>query len=283
MNRSAPYVLVLPNILVVLVFAIYPLIANFIMSVTGEAADGSTIFVGLGQYAEIADDPTFWIAFKNTAYYSAVLVVPTLVLSLAFAIAMNQKIPFKGALRAMYLLPYLLSWAVIGLVWRWLYSSNYGILNAILSALGLPESRWILDPELTIPLLALTGIWQGVGYYMVIYLAGLQGIAQEMYEAARLDGANAWDQFRYLTVPALRPITLLVTCLAVIGSFRVFEQVYVMTGGGPGTASFTLVFYIFIKGLQESDVGFAAGLSVILFVILLCATFIMTRLVRDDD
>jgi multiple sugar transport system permease protein len=282
LNKLIPYIFVAPNVLVVLIFAIYPLISNFFVSFT-IGPEGTPTFVGFDNYITMAEDKAFWTAAKNTFYYSALLVIPTVILSLILAIGLNRNIPFRNTLRAVYLLPHLLSWAVIGLIWRWMYSSNNGILNSILTDLGLPTSRWILDPDLTIPSLALTGIWAGVGYYMIIYLAGLQGISGTYYEAAKIDGANRWQQFWYITLPALKPITVLIINLSVISSFRVFEQVYVMTGGGPGRASFVLVLYIYIKGLQENSMGYAAALSVVLFGVLILLTLLLNRLIKDND
>lgn len=281
-NRIAPYLFVLPNILVVLLFAIYPLVANFITSFT-DGSVGNATFVGFDNYYNAAHDPSFWISLKNTLYYTVLLVPPTILLSLLIAIGLNRAIPMKNTIRAIYLLPYLLSWSVIGLIWRWIFSSNYGILNNILANFGLPPLRWILDPNLTIPSLALVGIWAGVGYYMMIYLAGLQGISGVYYEAAKIDGANKWQQFIHITIPQLKPITTLIIILSVTSSFRVFEQIYVMTGGGPGRASFVLVLYIFIKGFNEFSPGYAAALSVILFLILLLVTLLQHKLMNSDD
>jgi ABC-type sugar transport system permease subunit len=281
-NRMAPYLFVLPNILLVLLFAIYPLVANFILSFT-DGSTSTTTFVGFDNYYNAMHDPSLWISLRNTLYYTLLLVPPTIVLSLVIAIGLNRAMPLKNTIRAVYLLPYLLSWSVIGLIWRWIFSSNYGILNNMLVSIGLPPLRWILDPNLTIPSLALVGIWAGVGYYMMIYLAGLQGISGVYYEAAKIDGANKWQQFVHITVPQLKPITTLIIILAVTSSFRVFEQIYVMTGGGPGRASFVLVLYIFIKGFNEFSPGYAATLSVILFIILLFVTLIQHKLLNRDD
>jgi multiple sugar transport system permease protein len=282
MNRIAPYVFVIPNILVVLLFAIYPLVANFILSFT-DGSFGLTTFVGFDNYLKVAHDESFWTSLKNTLYYTLLLVPPTIILSLVIAVGLNRSMPLKNTIRGAYLLPYLLSWSVTGLIWRWIFSSNYGILNNLLAGLGLPPLRWILDPDLTIPCMALVGIWAGVGYYMMIYLAGLQGVAGVYYEAAKIDGANKVQQFFYITVPSLKPITTLILILSVTSSFRVFEQIYVMTGGGPGRASFVLVLYIFIKGFEEFSPGYAAALSVILFFIILLITLVQQKLLNSDD
>jgi multiple sugar transport system permease protein len=279
-SRVAPYVFVLPNVLLVLVFAIYPLLSNVGLSFTGRNLDD---FVGLENYRRMVDDRAFAEALKNTLYYTVLLVPPTVVLSLAAAVAMNRKVPFQKTIRAAFLLPYLISWSVVGLIWRLMFSSDSGILNRMLRSVGLPQVDWLLDPQMVIPSLALVGIWAGVGYYMVIYIAALQGIPSVLYEAAKIDGASTWEQFRFITLPALRPITSMISILALIASFRVFEQIYVMTGGGPGRSSFVLVLYIFIQAFSEFSISYAATIAVVLFASLLALTALLRRITRDED
>lgn len=281
-ERFIPYLFVLPNVIIVVVFAIYPLIANFFMSFT-DGPIGVPNFIGFDNYVEMWNDKSFRISLANTLYYSLLLSVPTVIISLALAVGLNRVILLKSTLRAVYLLPHLFSWVVIGLIWKWMYSSNYGILNNILESIGLPSLRWILDPKMTMPCLALTGIWAGVGYYMVIFLTGLQSVPSSLYEAAQIDGANRKQQFWHITVPALRPIIILVVNLVVIASFRVFDQIYVMTGGGPGRSSFVMVLYIYIKGMQEGELGYASALSVVFFLVLFLLTLLLKRLMSDKE
>ncbi|MGI6726859.1 MAG: carbohydrate ABC transporter permease [Christensenellales bacterium] len=276
-TKLVPYLFIFPNVLIVVLFAIYPLLANLVMSFT-TGAIGVSQFNWFDHYLIMLNDRYFRIALLNTLYFVFLMTLPTVFLSLVLAIGLNRIRLMKSTLRAIYLLPHLFSWVVVGLIWRWMYSSNNGILNSILMSLDFRTSRWILDPKLTLPCLALTGIWAGVGYYAVIFLAGLQSVPSGLYEAAKIDGANSFQQFRFITVPALRPIIILVVNLVVISSFRVFDQIFVMTGGGPGRASFVMVLYIYIKGMQEGNLGYASALSVVFFLVLLLVTVILRKL-----
>jgi multiple sugar transport system permease protein len=280
--RLAPYLFVAPNILVVLAFALYPLIQNVITSFT-DGGIRETEFVGIENYARLISDEGFLSSLRNTVVYTALVVPVTVALSLLVAVGLNRVMPLRKTIRAAFLLPYLLSWSVSGLIWRQMFGTDNGIINTGLSALGLPTSGWLLDPSMTIASLAIVGVWAGLGYYMMIYLAGLQSIPSSLYEAARLDGASRAQQFRFVTLPALRPITALVVILAVIASFRVFEQIFVMTGGGPGRASFVLVLYIYIKAFQEFSLGYAAAIATVLFICLLIITIVLQKLLRSDD
>ena len=281
-RKLIPYLLIAPNILIVVLFAIYPLIANLFTSFT-DGSFGMTNFIGFDNYVRLFQDRSFSPSLINTLWYSLYLSVPTLVLSLLLAVGLNSVIHLKSTLRSSYLLPHLFSWVVIGLIWKWMYSSNYGILNALLERIGIPAQRWLLNPKMTLPCVAFTGIWANVGYYMVIFLTGLQSISPNYYEAAEIDGASGVKQFLYITIPSLRPIILLVINLVVIASFRVFDQIFVMTGGGPGRASFVMVLYIYIKGMQEGELGYASALSVIFFCVLMLVTCLLRLLLRDRE
>lgn len=281
-KRWIPYVFILPNVLIVLAFAVYPLVSNFLMSFT-DGPIGTVNFIGFKNYIQIWNDRSFKKALLNTLYYTFLMSVPTLILSLLLAVGLNSVKRFKSVLRAVYLLPHLFSWVVIGLIWKWIYSSNYGIINSILAKFGSGPMKFLLDPDMTLPCLAITGIWAGVGYYMVIFLAGLQSISSTYYEASQIDGANRIQQFWYITIPSLRPIIIIVVNLVIIASFRVFDQIYIMTGGGPGRASFVMVLYIYIKGMQEGKMGYASALSVVFFIILLALTLLIRKIIPDSD
>lgn len=277
--RLAPYLFIAPNILVVLLFAIYPLVQNVLTSFT----DGQGSVVGLDNYATMTSDDGFMSSLRNTLFYTLLVVPVTVALSLLVAVGLNRFMPLKRTIRAAFLLPYLLSWSVSGLVWRQMFSTDNGIINSMLAALGLPRSGWLLDPNMTIVSLSMVGVWAGLGYYMMVYLAGLQSVPTSLYEAARLDGATRVQQFRYVTLPALRPITSLVLILSIISSFRVFEQIFVMTGGGPGRASFVLVLYVYIKAFTEFSPGYAAALATVLFLALLVITVTLQKLLKGED
>ncbi len=275
-RKLAPYLFVAPNILLVLTFAFYPLLYNVVLSFQDWRLEGWR-FAGLGNYLKLWTDDVFGVAVRNTIYYTAGAVPPTVILALAVAVGLNR--PFWGrlAIRSAYLLPNMISWVVVGLIWKWIFSAHYGILNAFLKTLGLPQQMWLQDYRLTMPCIILASIWANVGYYMVIFLAGLQSIPANFYEAAEIDGADSWAKFRHITLPLLRPIFFMVTVLAVINSFRAFDQIYVMTGGGPGRASLVLVLYIYLSAFEAWDLGYAATIAVMLFCIVFAMTLVQKR------
>ena len=279
-TRWAPYAFLVPQLVLVGLFALYPFVYNFVLSLEEFGLAGSE-FVGLANYRQVFCDPVFWTAFRNTLYYTVLTVPVTTGLALLAAVALNQKIRGRVLFRTIFLFPNLVSWVVIGLVWQWMYSVNYGIFNQILRALGFSGLRWLQDPALTIPSIAVASIWHDLVYYMVVFLAGLQSIPPSYYEAAQIDGAGGWSQFRDITVPLLRPILFMVLVLCMVNSFRVFDQIYVMTGGGPGRASLMLVNYIISIAIEEMRMGYASTVSVILFLVTFTLTVVQRRLFRD--
>lgn len=277
-----PYIFLLPQLLLVGAFAFYPLVYNLILSFqdVGMISRG---FVGLDQYSLLLKDEIFWTSLKNTIYYTIGTVPLTTIVALLAAFALNQQIAGKKFLRTVYLFPYLISWVVIGLVWQWMYSTNYGIFNHLLNLVGLPGLRWLQDPKMTIPSIIIASVWHDLGYYMVIFLAGLQSISPIYYEASMIDGANKWDQFRRITLPLLKPILFIVLVLSMINAFKVFDQIYVMTGGGPGRASLMLVNYILSVALTEMRLSYAAAISIVLFIIIMILTVLQRVFFKDSD
>jgi multiple sugar transport system permease protein len=277
-----PYLFLLPQLILVGTFSLYPFIYNLILSFQEFEFLGNR-FVGLANYTQLFMDPVFQQTFRNTLVYSLGTVPLTTALALLAAVGLNQKIRGRFLFRTVYLFPNLVSWVVIGLIWQWMYSMNYGVFNQILNSMGLHSIRWLQDPALTIPSIILASVWHDLGYYMVILLAGLQSISPSYYEAAKIDGANAWQQFKMITVPLLKPILFIVLVLSMINSFKVFDQIYVMTSGGPGRASLMIVNYIISLAMQEMRLGYAAALSVILFFVILGLTIIQRQVFKDKD
>jgi ABC-type sugar transport system permease subunit len=283
-NREffTPYLFLLPQILLVGIFALYPLLYNLLLSFQDEGMF-SRGFVGLDEYVEIFADPIFWIALRNTLYYTVGTVPLTAGLALLAAFGLNQSIRGQRILRAIYLAPYLISWVVCGVLWQWMYSNNFGICNQVLNWFGLPGLAWLQNPALTIPSLIIASVWHGLGYYMVIFLAGLQSISPVYYEASLIDGASKGKQFWMITLPLLKPILFVVLVLAMISSFKVFDQIYVMTGGGPGRASLMLVNYIYSVIVTEMRLSYAAALSMVLFLIIMGLTIFQRQIFPDSD
>ncbi len=276
-----PYLFLLPQLLLVGLFSAYPFVYNLILSFQKFDFAGNR-FVGFNNYRHLISDPIFWETLKNTLFYTIEAVPLTVLLALLAAIGLNQKIKGRLFFRTAYLFPNLLSWVVIGLTWQWMYSVNYGFFNQVLKGLGFQGIRWLQDPKLTIPSIVVASVWHDLGYYMIILLAGLQSISPTYYEAAKIDGATSWNQFRFITLPLLKPILFVVLVLSMINSFKIFDQIYVMTGGGPGRASLMIVNYIISVAVTEMNMGYAATLSVVLFAVVFGLTLIQRYFFKDN-
>jgi multiple sugar transport system permease protein len=274
------YLFLAPFFLGLLFFIIGPVVAAFAISFTSWDLLSPPRWIGLDNYRELADDRLFWIALKNTLYFTGVSVPVTLVLALGLAGLMNRKIRGIEALRAIYFFPVTASIVAVSLLWAWMYTPDFGIINYLLSYLGIPKINWLVDPRMAMPSVIIMSIWRGLGFNIVVFLAGLQSIPRDLYEAAELDGASGWQQFRQLTIPLLTPTIFFATIMAIISSFQVFEQTYIMTQGGPGNATLTLVYQIFLNGFTYLRMGYASALSFVLFAILFVITIVQVNLQR---
>jgi multiple sugar transport system permease protein len=240
-------------------------------------------FLGLGNYREaLFRDNLFWTAMLNTAVYAAG-VVPGITIS-AFLLALTgHKVTYgKSVFRTIYFLPSITPIVVISLIWVWLYSPQ-GMFNQMLHGIGISGPNWLVDRRLALPSVIFMSIWVHVGYYTVIYLAGLADIPQDFYDAARVDGASWWQEIWYVTVPLLRNVTLFVTVTLAIGAFQVFAQIYIMTAGGPGSATTSMQLLIFRQGFQYFRMGYAAALSWLLFVVIFVLVAIQLRTTRSEQ
>jgi len=234
-------------------------------------------YVGLANYSELIGDYVWWIAVKNTIVFTLLTVVGTTVVALLAAVAVTQKVKGAGFFRVLLYMPQLLSVGVVGLVWVWLLSTQFGVLNYGLSFLGIHPINWLGDENLVIPALSLTTVWWGFGFPMLIFIAGLQGIPEHLYEAAKIDGASGRQAFFYITLPLLRPTMLFVTVTGVIAHFQVFGQPFIMTTGGPGRASYTVIFYLYQIAWRTFRMGYGAAVAVVLALIMAVFTIIQFR------
>jgi len=274
------YLFLLPFFLGLLFFILGPVLAAFAISFTTWDLLSPPRWVGLANYRSMIDDRLFWTALKNTIYFTVVSVPVTLILALGLAVLMNRKIRGIEALRAIYFFPVTASIVAVSLLWAWMYTPDFGIINYLLSFVGIPKINWLVNPAMAMPSVIIMSVWRGLGFNIVVFLAGLQSIPRDLYEAAALDGATGWDQFRDITVPLLTPTIFFATIMALIGSFQVFEQTYVMTQGGPANATMTLVYQIFLNGFTYLRMGYASAQSFILFAILFAITLVQVRLQR---
>jgi len=259
-------------------FVFWPLLRALYLSLTRWSMIGPPPrFVGASNYLRLLDDPQFAIAVGNTLYYTAGSVPTGIALGLALALLMNQPLPARGLLRSAYFFPTVTSTVAVSLVWLYMFDVHLGVVNYLLGLIGLPPQRWLHDPITAMPAVILYGLWHGVGYTMMIFLAGLQAIPADLYEAAMVDGADRAASFRHITLPLLRPVTLFVLITSVIGSFKVFDAVYVMTRGGPGYATMPMVQYVYMTAFEAFEMGYASAMAIVLFAIVLVLTLVQLR------
>ncbi len=277
-----PYLFLLPALVLFLLFRVYPLIDGLWLSFTSaRLGRAQYAFIGLANYQRLLEDSRFQTSLVNTAFYTVASTLPILALPLLLAIVLNRGVAFTAMLRGAFFFPFTLSVVTVGLTWLWLLDPVVGPFNYYLRRLGLPVHSLLADPETAMWGIVLTSVWWVTGYYLVIYLAGLQDIPQHLYEAAALDGANAWRSFWSITLPLLRPVFLFVFVIHIIGSFQIFGQVFIMTQGGPGDATRTVVQHLYEAAFQNLfDFGSASAMAWVLFAVILVFSVIQFRILR---
>ena len=270
------YSFILPNLIGYTVFVFLPVLFSFVLSVMKwDGSQAPMEFVGLQNFAQIFSDQLFRDSFVHTVAYALMTVLPTLVLSLLLAVLLNSKIKGIAFYRASFFFPYIASTVAVGAVWNMLFQPDFGPINEFLKFIGIADPpRWVVSTDWAMVAVAIVTIWKYMGYYMIVYLAALQGISNSLYEAASIDGANSWQKLRYITIPMLTPTTFFVLIMLTIQCFKVFDMVYVMTGGGPGSATKTLVNYIYEKAFTSWQFGPASAGAIVLFVVVLIITLI---------
>ncbi|MDO4521859.1 MAG: sugar ABC transporter permease [Eubacteriales bacterium] len=275
------WAMLLPNIVGFIMFMVVPVVATFVLSFTKYDMLTPPKFVGVQNYIDMATDPIVWQVTGNTLLYTLLTVPVGMCISLLLAVMLDQKIAFRRFYRAAFFLPAITSMVVVAIVWQWIYNPDYGILNYFLSIFGIKGPKWLLDTRTSLVSLAIVGIWKSAGYNMLIFLSGLQGISTTYYEAAELDGAGKWAQFRYITVPMLKPTTFFIFVMSMIGSFQVFDQVMLMTKGGPGRSSSVLVHYLYQNAFQYFKLGYACAIAYLLFFIIMAITLFNMRMEKN--
>jgi multiple sugar transport system permease protein len=235
-------------------------------------------YIGFKNFTRLADDSLFWQSLKVTTNYTLVSVPLSLVLGFLLALLMNTKVRGITVFRTIYYLPSIVPAVAAAVLWAWILNTEFGLLNSLLNYLGLPKVAWLQDPDWALPALILMSLW-GLGSSMVIYLAGLQGIPESFYEAAKIDGAGRWAQLRYITVPLMSPIIFFNLIIGIIGSFQVFTAGFLITDGGPQNATLFYVLYLYRTGFRYLDMGYAATLAWVLFFIILVLTLLVFRYV----
>lgn len=284
-NTWTAYIFMAPTIIILGVFMLLPILIALVLAfhkiqLLGEF---SYSFRGLKNFIRMTNDERVWIALKNTAEYVAIVVPSQTIIALILALILNTKIQGKNWFRIIFFMPTVTSSAVLTLIFLWLYNSN-GLLNNLLAFLGLPTYNWIGDSNVALKAIMLMNIWSTAPLFMVIYLAALQDIPEDVYEAATIDGANWWDKFIYITLPFLKPVTFFVIVMGIIGTFQLFDQSYIFSRGtgGPDNSTLTVVLLIYQYAFKNLDIGYAAALALMLALVITIVTLIQRYWFKED-
>jgi multiple sugar transport system permease protein len=267
-----------PSLIPLLLFTLGPMAGSLGLSFYRWNLPRAPKFIGLANFQNLMADPSFASAVQHTLFFIVGYLPLVYCGGLVLALALNQRLRGLAFFRAAYFLPVVTSWVVVALMWRWLLNPSTGIVNFALGLVGISGPGWWTDPTWAMPSIIVASAWKDLGYVMVILLAGLQAIPPDYYEAAAVDGANRWERFRNITLPLLSPASFFVLVISLINSFQVFDQVQVMTGGGPAGASNTVVQQIYVDGFRYSEMGYASAMSWLLFLVILGVTVVQFRL-----
>lgn len=278
------YSFIAPNFIGFAVFTLVPVIWAFFLAFMKWDGINAAEFIGLSNFTRLFTDPIFKAAFVHTLIYTVATVPLTLVCSLGLALLLNQKVFGRNFFRTVNFFPYVASMVAVAAVWNFLFSPSMGPINQILAAFGVENlPKWAAGKDTAMFTVILFSVWKNMGYYMVIYLAGLQGINTELYEAAELDGANKWQQFKNVTLPQLAPTTFFVTIMLTISAFKVYDQIYMITQGGPGTSTMVLVYEIYNEAFVGTpEYGYASSIAMILFALVLGITIVQFNFQNKD-
>jgi len=284
-NERVGYLFILPSFVHLILFLVIPLVFSLYLSFTDWRGTNfySAPFVGTANYEFMLGDRRWWNAMANSGYYTLLSVPLGMAVSLLIALVMNMKLRGVNLFRTLFFMPVISSWVAVSVIWITLLDPQAGLVNYVLQSLGLPTVNWLGDPASAMPSLVLITIWKGAGFNMVIWLAGLQAIPQEMYEAAAIDGANSWQSFWRITLPLLKPTTFFLAITGVIGSFQVFSSVYVITGGGPRGSTDVAVHRIYLRAFESFDMGYASALAWVLFAVIFAFTLLQVWYMRRRE
>ncbi|NEE01919.1 carbohydrate ABC transporter permease [Phytoactinopolyspora halotolerans] len=281
--RRAGWLMVAPALGHSILWIAIPVLATLVLSFTDYRVISAPRWVGLDNYIEIWNDAVFRKATWNTIVYTFFTVPVSMAVAVVIAVLLNQRIVGRTLYRAAFFLPHVTATVAIAMVWLWMYNPQYGLLNGLLSIVGLPGQVWLGNPDWALWSVIIVGIWQGIGIKMLIYLAALQNIDPNLYEAASIDGASKIQQFFSVTLPMLKPATFFVFVVSIIGAFQVFDQIYVLTDGGPANATTMMTYEVYRSAFQNFRMGMACAQSVVLFAFLIVLTVVNRRLTGGDD
>ena len=286
-ERVAAYIFVAPAVILLIAFLVVPMIYTVYFSGFKYQImrPDAMKFIGLENYQKLFSDKNFWLALKNTVYFTVIVVPCQCVLALALALLVSKKFRGVAVFRTMYFAPQLTSMVVISVLWSVLYNANpnTGLINSILVSLGMSPIKFLSDASTAMNSIIFMSAWQGAGYQMMIFLAGLQGIPRDQYEAASVDGATKFKQFLYITIPGLKGTIKYVIMITMIQAMKLFTQPYIMTQGGPKNSTKTLVYYIYTQGFQKGNFGYACSIATVFFVIVVAMSLLMKKVTTATD
>lgn len=286
-ERVAAYIFVAPAVILLIAFLVVPMIYTVYFSGFKYQImrPDAMKFIGFENYQKLFSDKNFWLALKNTVYFTVIVVPCQCVLALALALLVSKKFRGVAVFRTMYFAPQLTSMVVISVLWSVLYNANpnTGLINSILVSLGMSPIKFLSDANTAMNSIIFMSAWQGAGYQMMIFLAGLQGIPRDQYEAASVDGATKFKQFLYITIPGLKGTIKYVIMITMIQAMKLFTQPYIMTQGGPKNSTKTLVYYIYTQGFQKGNFGYACSIAAVFFVIVVCMSMAMKKVTAATD
>ena len=273
----------LPSLAGLLIFLIIPMLASLVLTFYewDPLLPTHFTFLGFDNYMTLAKDRDFWAALLHTLSFIVGYIPLVMVTGLGVAVLMNQKLTGRTFFRGAFFMPVISAWVAVALMWTWIFNPKFGIINYLLGLIGIIGPAWLYDPHWAMPAIILTSVWKDTGFIMVLFLSSLQSIPQEYYEAAALDGANGWAKFRYITLPLLSPAVFFTLIISLINSFQVFDQVWIMTQGGPAGSTSVLVEQIVNNSFRYGRMGYAATLSWVLFLIVFAVTIFQTRMQKN--
>lgn len=285
LDTLTAYSFIAPNLLGFAIFTLGPILFSFLLAFMHWDGSNDMTFAGIDNFIKLFDDRIFLISLWNTIVYTVFSVPLTLVVALGIAVLLNQKIAGRNFFRTAMFFPYVASLVAVAVVWNMVFNPEMGPVNMFLYRLGMDSQSlpgWSADNDWAMTSVVMFGVWKNMGYYMVIYLAGLQGIGRELYEAAEIDGANSWQKFTRITIPQLGPTTFFVSIMLMIQSFKVFDQILLLTQGGPGSSTMVLGYHLYNTAFVSWELGYSSAIAMVLFLLVLTVTVIQFRLTKEN-
>ena len=286
---NAAYFFLAPALSAIFIFFFIPVISAFVISFTDfdiyALGDFSTVrFIGFNNYIKLFDDPLFYTALKNTFYFVIMAGPLSIAVSLGAALLLNSKlVKYKSIFRLSYFIPVVTTLVAVAIVWRFIYHPKFGLINYILSLIGIAPIDWLGEPSTAMPAIVLMSVWKNFGYNMIIFIAGLQNIPEDLYEAASIEGASGWQKFKSITLPMLAPTTIFISIITMIGYFQLFAEPYIMTQGGPLNSTLSIVQFMYQEGFRWWNMGYSASIAFVLFFIIMLGTIVQLKIQKSSE